>query len=93
MLSSVPGSTGALQGQIKREQSELNDWVTCVSAKTPKGKAEIQKISGEINAAKEQVARIESTQASGSASASDPVKFQAGHSEARGPGLLIDAWA
>lgn len=93
MLSSVPGSAGALQGQIKREQSELNDWATCVSAKTPKGKAEIQKISGEINAAKEQVARIESTQASSSANAADRAKAQAGRSEAGIPGQLIDTWA
>jgi hypothetical protein len=49
MVSVVSGSTAALQGQIKRDQLDLNDWVTCVSAKTPKGKAEIQKISGEIS--------------------------------------------
>jgi hypothetical protein len=50
MLSSIQGSTAALQGLIKRDQSDLNDWVSCVSAKTPKGKSEIQKISGVANA-------------------------------------------
>jgi hypothetical protein len=59
MVSAVSGSAAALQGEIKRAQSDLDDWVTCVSAKTPKGKAEIQKISGEISAAKERIARIE----------------------------------
>jgi hypothetical protein len=61
MTSAVSGSTAALQGQIKRDQLDLNDWVSCVSAKTPKGKAEIQKISGEISAAKERIAKIQAS--------------------------------
>jgi hypothetical protein len=61
MVSAVSGSTAALQGQIQRDQLDLNDWVTCVSATTPKGKAEIQKISGEIGSAKQQIATIEAS--------------------------------
>jgi hypothetical protein len=61
MVSAVSGSSAALQGQIQRDQLDLNDWVTCVSAKTPKGHAEIQKISGEISSAKEQIARIKAS--------------------------------
>lgn len=61
MVSAVSGSTAALQGEIQRDQLDLNDWVTCVSATTPKGKAEIQKISGEIGSAKQQIARIEAS--------------------------------
>ena len=87
MLSSIQGSTAALQGLIKRDQSDLNDWVSCVSAKTPKGKSEIQKISGEISAAKEQIARIQQTHAGGVANAKpDP-------SQAGGSGALLNVWA
>lgn len=51
--SSVP----SLEGQIRQDRVQLNDWTTCVSAKTSKGQAAIQKLSGEISAATEQVAR------------------------------------
>ncbi len=101
MVSAVSGSTAALQGQIKRDQLDLNDWVTCVSAKTPKGKAEIQKISGEISSAKERIARIEASEtgspAGGSAStAKATASTTASHSgalEVRDHGRLVDAWA
>ena len=61
MVTAVSGSTAALQGEIQRDRLDLNDWVTCVSATTPKGKAEIQKISGEISSAKQQITRIEAS--------------------------------
>jgi hypothetical protein len=59
MVSAVSGSIAGLQGEIQRDRVDLNDWVTCVSATTPKGKAEIQKFSGEIGSAKKQIATIE----------------------------------
>jgi hypothetical protein len=68
--SSVP----ALEGRVRQDQAQLNDWTTCVSAKTPKGQAAIQKLSGEVSAAKEAIARAlqlggrSSTQASPAAS-------------------------
>jgi hypothetical protein len=62
MVSAVSGSTAALQGQIQRDQASLTDWLSCVSATTPKGKAEIQKYSGDISAAKQRLARIEASQ-------------------------------
>ena len=62
MVSEVSGSIAALQGQIKRDRLDLNDWVTCVSSKTPKGKAEIQKISGDISSATERIARLSASQ-------------------------------
>jgi hypothetical protein len=61
MVTAVSGSTAALQGEIQRDQLDLNDWVTCVSATTPKGKAEIRKISGEISSAKQRITRIEAS--------------------------------
>jgi hypothetical protein len=58
---SAPTSGGsriaALEGRIRQDQMQLNDWTTCVSAKTPKGQSAIQKLSGEISADKEQIAR------------------------------------
>jgi hypothetical protein len=56
--SSVASPVAALAGQIRQLQSQLNDWTTCVSAKTTKGQAAIQKLSGQISAAKEQMQRI-----------------------------------
>ena len=51
------GSVAALEGRIRQDRIQLNDWTRCVSAKTSRGQAEIQKLSGEISAAKEQIAR------------------------------------
>ena len=53
MVSAV----SALEGQIRQVQIQLNDWTTCVSARTPKGQAAIQKLSGELSADKERIAR------------------------------------
>jgi hypothetical protein len=56
---SGPGNSriAALEGRIRQDQVQLNDWTTCVSAKTPKGQSAIQKLSGQISADKEQIAR------------------------------------
>ncbi len=72
--SSVAAS---LQGRIRQDQIQLNDWTTCVSAKTPKGQAAIQKLSGEISAEKEQIATALQTRsgalsAGSAASSADP---------------------
>jgi hypothetical protein len=50
-------SVAALEGRIELDKIQLNDWTTCVSAKTSKGQAAIQKLSGEIGAVKEQITR------------------------------------
>jgi len=94
MVSAVSGSTAALQGVINRDQLDLNDWVTCVSAKTPKGKAEIQKLSGAIGSAKEQIVRIEATQTSTStnAAASARTASPSNSHEVANRGGLIDVW-
>lgn len=51
-------SVASLNGQIRQAKIQLNDWATCVSAKTPRGQAEIQRLSGEISAAKEHAQRL-----------------------------------
>src|SRR4051794_2342445 len=62
--SGYPASSGgnnvpALQGRIQQARVQLNDWTSCVSAKTPKGQAEIQKLCGEISADKQKIARAQ----------------------------------
>jgi hypothetical protein len=78
MVSAI-GSVAALEGQIRQDQVQLNDWTTCVSAGTPKGQAAIQKLSGEISADKERIARALQAPAATSAAP-------------RSPGAL-DVWA
>jgi hypothetical protein len=90
MLNSVSGSTAALQGQIQRAKLDLNDWVTCVSASTPKGKAEIQKFSGEISSAQEQITKIEATK--DRSSVPSATSIPPGASGVGSPGRLIDMW-
>jgi peptidoglycan hydrolase CwlO-like protein len=68
-VSAGSDSAAALQAQITSDQAQLNDWVTCVSASTPKGKAEIAAISGRISAAKEHIARIRASAAASQSAA------------------------
>ena len=62
--SHTAGSVASLNGQIRQDKIQLDDWTTCVSSKTPRGQAEIQRLSGAISAAKEHEQRIESSVAS-----------------------------
>ena len=90
MVSAIgTGSVATLEGQIRQDQIQLNDWSTCVSAKTTKGQAAIQKLSGEISAAKDQVTRALQTQAQAQTQAAAPSATSAA---ARHPGAL-DVWA
>lgn len=54
-------SVASLNGQIRRARIQLDDWATCVSSKTPRGQAEIQRLSGEISAATEREQRIQAS--------------------------------
>jgi hypothetical protein len=81
-LSTGGGNVGALQGRLQQARIKLNDWTTCVSAKTTKGQAEIQKLSGEVSADEQKIAQ--SQQADAAASSSSRVGQ---------PGRLVDVWA
>jgi hypothetical protein len=95
-------SLAALTSEIRSAQSQLEDWTTCVSAKTTKGQAEIQKFSGQVSAAKERAAQIEAQSA---ASQATPVQTQPSRdsltatTSGNGPtsdqrsGVLLDTWA
>lgn len=74
----------ALEGQIQQAQIQLNDWTTCVSASTPKGQAEIQKLSGEISADKEQISRALQAQSAASSPVTDAASSRPGG---------VDVWA
>ncbi|MEP7245519.1 MAG: hypothetical protein ABI885_17855 [Gammaproteobacteria bacterium] len=77
-------STTALQAQISRDEVKLADWLSCVSAGTPEGKAHIQAISTELAAAK---AQMEAVPAS---SSNTPVPSLGGSSSVSGS---LDVWA
>jgi len=81
-LSTGGGNVGALQGRLQQARIQLNDWTTCVSAKTTKGQAEIQKLSGEVSADEQKIARSQRADAAANAS-----------SRVGQPGRLVDVWA
>lgn len=57
-------SVASLSGQIRQDKTQLDDWTTCVSSKTTRGQAEIQRLTGAISAAKEHEQRIEASSGS-----------------------------
>ena len=57
-----PDPVPALQGMVRREEMDLQDWLSCVSASTPKGKAEIQSLSAQISAARAEISRAQQSQ-------------------------------
>jgi hypothetical protein len=73
-----------LEGQIRAAKEQLNDWVTCVSASTPKGQAEILSLSAQISAAQEQINHL--PPATGTSGAGTD-------SRAERTGVSLDAWA
>ena len=67
--TNLPGPGGAsgtsiasVNGQIQQVKQQLDDWTTCVSAKTTKGQAEIQRLSAALSAAEDRAQRLEALQ-------------------------------
>jgi hypothetical protein len=79
---STQNTTASLQGQIRAAREQLNDWVTCVSASTPKGQAEIRSLTAQISAAQEKINRLSPAQSSPDAASSSSVR-----------GARVDVWA
>jgi len=73
-LPSLPGASRAdlasLNGQILRVKQQLDDWTTCVSAKTTKGQAEIQRLSAQLSGAEARAHRLAAMQTQAPAAAS-----------------------
>jgi hypothetical protein len=95
MVSAVGNRTvAALQGQVRQVRSQLDDWTTCVSAKTTKGQAAIQKLSGELSAVQGQIARVLQTDSgSGSGQLTPAAPGQSDRSTTRTHPGSIDVWA
>lgn len=80
-----PGSRAAsgtqlasLNSQIRQDKQQLDDWTTCVSAKTTKGHAEIQRLSADLAGAQSRAHRL-------AAASSNAASASRSHS--------IDVWA
>jgi hypothetical protein len=71
-------SVASANDQIRQDKQQLDDWMTCVSAKTTKGQAEIQRLSGELSAAEARTHRLAGQQSQASAAT---------------PSHSIDVWA
>jgi uncharacterized caspase-like protein len=98
--ASASSAVGALNGRIRDDKMKLDDWTTCVSAKTVKGQAEIQRLSGQISAEREAVLRAQAAQTTPAASwSARPAAGQPSgqHGSATRPptvsGSLLDVWA
>ncbi|HEX4378163.1 MAG TPA: hypothetical protein VHZ99_13515 [Steroidobacteraceae bacterium] len=80
-------NAASLSGQIRQIKQQLDDWTTCVSAKTTKGQAEIQRLSGQMSAATQQLHRLsaEPSQSSQATSTSQATSAS--------PARLLDVWA
>ena len=88
----------ALQGLVRRDQLDLQDWLTCVSASTPKGKAEIQSLSAQISAARSEIDRAQQNEsATHSASLESTLTYSPPTSAQRAAGATppsqVDVWA
>jgi hypothetical protein len=77
-------TAASLEGQIRAAREQLNDWVTCVSATTPKGQAEIRSLSAQISAAQEHINRLQPTRSDPGTAVSD---------SAASAGAHLDVWA
>jgi hypothetical protein len=72
MVTAVVGSPGAsmsagstaprgrgLDADLAKREAQLSDWVHCVSASTPRGKAKIEEISAQISDIKAKMKQAE----------------------------------
>jgi hypothetical protein len=55
-------SAASVNDQIRQDKQQLDDWTTCVSAKTTKGQAEIQRLSAELGGAESRAHRLAASQ-------------------------------
>lgn len=56
-------SSGVLEAQLSRYQTQLADWCNCPSAKTPAGKDKIQELQNKVDAVNAQLERIATAKA------------------------------
>jgi hypothetical protein len=63
-------SVASVNDQIRQDKQQLDDWTTCVSAKTTKGQAEIQRLSAELGGAESRAHRLSASQSRDSSTSS-----------------------
>ncbi|MBW8845119.1 MAG: hypothetical protein JF607_09125 [Burkholderiales bacterium] len=56
--ANTAGSTGPLQAQLQKCQTELSSWVNCDSAKTSSGQARIAALQAQVQAIEQRLARV-----------------------------------
>ena len=62
--SAAPGTrTPSLDAELNTARAQLEDWVTCPSAKTPEGKAKIKEVTAKFDSIKAQIAKEAKTTA------------------------------
>ena len=81
----------ALQGQIQQTRAQLDDWTTCVSAKTPKGQSEVQKLSGELSGDKQRIAHAQQSKLNNSTNTQSSVAPDLEDVTGR-RGVFVDVW-
>ena len=65
-------SPASLQAQLQRFQQQLSDCVNCASAKTAKGKSDIQAIAARISQVRQNIAEADRNQPASPAQAASP---------------------
>ena len=93
----APDPVPALQGMVRREEMDLQDWLSCVSASTPKGRAEIQSLSAQISAARAEISRAQQSQSATHSTPAQSLTYSAPTAVSKAatqtqPGQL-DVWA
>ena len=53
----APRRSPSLDAQLNTCRAQLEDWVTCPSAKTPEGKAKIEQITAKYDSIKKQIVK------------------------------------
>ena len=71
-------SIASANDQIRQDKQQLDDWTTCVSAKTTKGQSEIQRLAAELGGAESRAHRLADSQSRDSSTS---------------PSHSIDVWA
>jgi hypothetical protein len=91
ITSSLPAGTGLavtrgspnLDAQLQTCRAQLEDWVTCPSAKTPEGKEKIRQITVKFDAIKQQMKAADAATAQRAPKVAQPA--------AQHPGAITDA--
>lgn len=86
-------SSGVLEAQLSRYQTQLADWCNCPSGKTPAGKEKIQELQAKVDAVKAQLERIATAKAPRQSTVERANRNPSSSGAAPAIGGLVDAFA